>query len=415
MFVPSVNYGYVNYGYYPQVDALVEYYRSNVFKLQYLLADHHLFSCVVQGSTQVRDVAYEAVCLVSSVHQYRVQNHGDRSDISRRYEKLLPILKPRRYTIPDAMAALHVISSLLFTGGKGEWSHWLNVAYVFADSILRAPKLPGRPAKILRECDDGLRYVIKTAMWFDVLASACLSKSPHFLWEYRDLFSPPEAYIDDRPAVLEPKLSMLSIMGCENRVVWALAEVTELFAWKQNEMRLGRLSVPMLVERGKVIEKHIRSQMGPSLPRHDDLVYQRYVTSHVFCASARVYLHSVLSGDYPSCPDIVKAIDETIGCLDQVSDMGHDGTSQLVASRSVVRSVVFSIFLCGCLTDEPAKRRKLRQYLEAQEAEAVGNCREVRLLMEKVWDDRDKNGLNNLDDQPVRWREFLKDSTILLV
>jgi len=204
---------------------------------------------------------------------------------------------------------------------------------------------------------------------------------------------------------------MLSIMGCENRVVWALAEVTDLFAWKENEKRLGRLSVPTLVARGRRIEKHIGREMGPALPPRQDLDYHRYVTSAVFRASARVYLHSVLSGDYPSCPEIVEGVNDTIACLERVSEMGRDGTAQSVASRSVVRSVVFSIFLCGCLTDDPVIREKFLHHLEAQKAETVGNCQEVKELMKKVWDDRSKGDFN----QPARWREFLKAEAILLV
>jgi len=179
------------------------YYKRNVLKRQYLLADQDLLTCVMQKSTQSRDVAYEAVCLVSSVHQFKTQNQGVSDDINRQYDKLRPMLAPRRYTVVDAMAALHVISSLLFIGGKGEWPDWLNVAYVFADSILRTPRSLGA-AQILKNCDDGLRHIIKTAMWFDVLASACLFKSPHFLQEYRDLFAPPDAHIANLPAAPEP-------------------------------------------------------------------------------------------------------------------------------------------------------------------------------------------------------------------
>lgn len=403
--IPSVNDLYL-----PPPDNLVQHYMHNVLKLQYLLADQNLFSRLMQHSTETSDVAHEAVCLLSSVHRWKVQNRGqgDDGDIDGRYHTLrAQLLRKRTYNINEAMAVLHIISSLLFVGGTGDWPQWLNVAYIFVDSMLRHPRSPS-PAKILMTCNDDLRYIIKTAMWFDVLASACLFVTPHFLQEYRTLFEPPTASIDSLPPVSPPELSMLSVMGCENHVVWALAEVTELQAWKEIEQSFGRLSVPELVARGLKIDKHIQCRTGPPLaPKHDDIEYHRYVTSDVFRASTRVYLHSVLSGDHPSCPEIVAGVDDTIRCLDRVPDTGGVGTR----SRTVVRSVVFSIFICGCLTDDLTKRDYFLRRLAAQETETVGNCSAIKSLMLQVWDDRSSRGL----EEPVRWREFLKKSGILLV
>jgi hypothetical protein len=305
------------------------------------------------------------------------------------------------------MAALHVISSLLFNGGKGEWLQWLGVAYNFVDSILRLG-LPRGLGYFLTHCSEDIRYIFKTAMWFDVLASICLFQSPHFLLVYRQLFQPPDAHINNLPAVIQPELSMMSVMGCENHVVWAMAEVTALLAWKESQQRQGCLSIPALVERGLRIEKHILCRSGPPLPPKNDIHYHRYVTSDVFRASTRVYLHSVLSGDFPNCPEIMESVDDTIRCLKRVSEMGS-GVFGNRSSRSVVRSVVFSIFICGCLTDDLEKRKYLLDCLTAQTAETVGNCPEVKDLMEDVW------AVPRTPDEPVLWRLQLRESGILLV
>jgi len=382
---------------------LVQHYLQNVLGLQYLLADKDLFSRVMQESTNTSDVAYEAVCLLSSVHLHKLQPRLQGDEIEIRQRRLLPILNKHTYAAGDVMAALHVISSFLFLGGSGPWADWLNVAYIFIDSIfLRNIQTP--VADILISCDEHCRYIIKTAMWFDVLASACLLQTPHFLAQYRQLFRPPSAHIDNKPPAVPPRLSMLSVMGCENHVVWAMAEVTHLLVWKNREQSRGCLSMPSLVDRGMQIEKHILPRPGAPLPpRSDSLDYDRYVTSDVFRASTRVYLHSVISGSHPSCPEIIEGIDDTLRCLERVEACS--------TSRSVVRSVVFSIYLCGCLTDDERKRQTFLKHLETQEVENVGNSFDVKILMTQVWDDRKKHRF----EEPVRWQEFLRRSSILLV
>ena len=46
---------------------------------------------------------------------------------------------------------------------------------------------------------------------------------------------------------------MLPVMGCENAIVLALAEISHLAHWKASHLRRGCLSIPDLVHRGAVI------------------------------------------------------------------------------------------------------------------------------------------------------------------
>jgi hypothetical protein len=79
-------------------------------------------------------------------------------------------------------------------------------------------------------------------------------------------------------------------------------------------------------------------------------------------------------------------------------------------TRNVVRSVVFSIFIAGCLTDEADQRAYLLSRLDAQSKERVGNCFEVGLVMKEVWRER-----GNRKHEPVPWQEALGKSGMLLV
>lgn len=86
-------------------------------------------------------------------------------------------------------------------------------------------------------------------------------------------------------------------------------------------------------------------------------------------------------------PEIANGVTETINCLKAVPGYGD-------APRVVVRSVVFSICICGCLTDDPQQRDFLLNQLDAlgQEAEVLGNCFQAKKLMERVWEKRKQTG-----------------------
>ena len=128
---------------------------------------------------------------------------------------------------------------------------------------------------------------------------------------------------------------------------------------------------------------------------------RRRLTNDIFRASARVYLHTVLSGDYPSCPEIVDAVTEVIECLKRVP------LDKALVSRSVLRSVVFGICIAGCLTDSPEQRLFLMRLLDTQRQETVGNVAEVKHLMEQVWIRRESKGSMG---QAVNWRDVMRES-----
>jgi len=312
------------------------------------------------------------------------------------------------------MAGLHVVSSFLFSGGRGDWDAYLGVAAKYVQSVFEDQRYYG-PADALQNCPETTRFIIKTTMWFDVLASVTQMRVPRFLEVYRTIFGPKQdAYIETTPS---PELSMIPIMGCENHILLAMAEISELSHWKEMQTRTGCLSMPKLVQRGIEIEqKYLQRTCNGMFPQDAYLtpptstayadqeareVYQRRkLTNDVFRASARVYLHTVLSGDYPSSPEISAAVTETIECLKRVPQ-----ANSAALSRSVVRSVVFGICICGCLTDQPSQQAFLRGLLEQQEVEVVGNVMAVRRLMEDVW--RRRATAEGRKTWTVNWREVM--------
>ncbi|KAH7884374.1 fungal-specific transcription factor domain-containing protein [Phlebopus sp. FC_14] len=384
-------------------NASLRWYMANVLRMQYLHADNSLDD-IIWKLIHTSDTAREAACLLSNLHRRSTMSgridimEQDVDALQRMHRQIVPFRSP--LTEGDALAGLCIISYFLFSGGKGQWQAFLDAACTFSLCTLQQY---GGPRRVLLACSESLRFIIKTSMWFDVLASATLVRAPKFLEVIRELFDAPAAYVDGNLIETPEQYSMMSVMGCENHIVLALAEIANLAAWKDDHIRSGNLSVPELVRRGQRIEQILKK---PSLGSYETGAEYtkrqrtRWLTSEVFRASAYVYLHSVISGDYPQCPEIIEAVNETVRCL-KAAEEGQTG-------RAVVRSVVFSICICGCLTEDGQHRRYfLKRLQEEQQRDSFGNCTQVELLIREVWKRR-RGG-------SVDWRQVMREAEMLLV
>ncbi|KAI0027272.1 fungal-specific transcription factor domain-containing protein [Vararia minispora EC-137] len=411
---------------FPQVsdsqNLLVQHYLAHVLRRQYLLADDSIQSFIVltiQRSPAVRDAA----CLLASLHQQSLRrksypsqtvlalpsaNNEDDST----YARICLTLQKQRpggfYTEEEALTGLLVVSAFLFRGGRGAWAQFLNVATEWVAAML---SMADDPANVLMGVSPSQRFIIKTTFWFDILAATTRGEPPRFLQAYRLLWG-----LNARGAFIGPmqsgggtrqELSMLDVMGADNATALALAETAELAAWKERRARGGTLSVPDLVDRARRIEQDYLAQPSPTIPAaklygapEDDLSVRRRLTANIFRATAKVYLHAVVSGDYPHVPEIRAGVREALTCLQQVP------ASRTALSSSVLRSVVFGICLTGCLTDEWEERQIVLQRLEEEQEEGVGNCAEARRVMECVWRRRAEM---REGAPPVCWREVVHE------
>ena len=162
------------------------------------------------------------------------------------------------------MACLHIVSTYLFSGGRGDWNRYLSIALAYVRNMFENPTLQfADPRDVLKRSSETTRFIIKTTMWFDVLASVTTQQVPRFLEYYRLLFN--GAYIDD-PMGGSPEISMLPVMGCENNIVLAIAEISNLACWKESQLKRHCLSIPKLVERGLEIEAKYLTPGGASSP-----------------------------------------------------------------------------------------------------------------------------------------------------
>jgi hypothetical protein len=242
-------------------------------------------------------------------------------------------------------------------------------------------------------CSDSERFIVKMTMWFDVLGSITQFQHPVFMTEYRSMFGRSTMSVDPP----QQELSMINVMGCESHIVWVLAEISGLAAWKQKERRQGSLSTKAVNRRGRKLEDHLcRSSHTSALdPMH-------FYTSEVFRLSTRVYLNTVVSDDGPDGSGIKDAIQETVSVLKKVRACDSH------VYRLVVQYVPFPIFMCACLTEDENDRLFLISLLSEQYSHVSGgNCWKVLSLVESI--------RKQQDISPIRWREALRDAELLLL
>ncbi|KAG2756768.1 hypothetical protein P692DRAFT_201433834 [Suillus brevipes Sb2] len=375
-----------------QQNASLHYYMQHVLRIQYLHANRSIDN-LIWKLVHSSDSAREAACLLADLHRKSTRGNAFSApsdhDVYTRIQRSLAT----SVTGGDAYASLCMVSYVLFSGGQGQWQAFLDSACEFSIKVLQRNHFA--PDSALISCSESIRFIVKASMWFDVLASSTLIRRPKFLELIRALYDPDIAVQDGR---LE--LSMMGVMGCENCIVLALAEIADLACWKDDCRRAGRLSVPELVKRGQRIETILRSTNDPEDPSIDtETTHPRRLTFDVFRASALVYLYSVISGDDLKCPQIMSNITETFECLRRAE--------VLSPACHVVRSVVFSICICGCLTDVPRYRKYFLRRLQ-QQTDTMGNCARVAQHMKEVWSRRERG-------EPVDWRVVMQQSQMLLV
>lgn len=387
------------------LDELANHYVTTVAALQYQLADKYTLPKILFDAVEKDGFARHAARLLASVHVQRsqgpIQPALEVTTTRERYEQLLNMFSfaKQQFDDDDALAALNIISTFLFDGGLGDWERWLHVASVYSNTILGDRSRFHDYRDAVMNCSDKERFIIKTTFWFDVLASVTTMTIPNFVNVIDDLYNPSNQSGIYDVSEGSDSLSMLPIMGCENRIVWALAKASQLYVWKQAREKEGRLSILELSKRAAEIES-LLSPPNPPLVSHTDDDVPRTLASEVFRTSTIVYLRTIVCGDHPLVTEISEAVADAIVSLERVS------VAPEKIRHVVVRSTVFAFFICASLTTKPNKRSFLLKQLEAEGE--VGNCRGIYKLLQEM-------NLGQAKPRAVPWRAMLHESKMLLV
>jgi hypothetical protein len=166
---------------------------------------------MIWESCQNHGLSQKALSLLTSIY-YRRQQHPNQavvtsSEMRTQLRSLLDELTKGNLDDPDnAIAALRGVSMFLFDGGQGAWLNFLQLASKYVGKVLHSQAY-GNPKDALLYANWKDAFIVKTSIWFDVLASATTGQAPHFLDEVRAMFNPnfPSAYdpsFDSNPQCL---------------------------------------------------------------------------------------------------------------------------------------------------------------------------------------------------------------------
>jgi C6 transcription factor Pro1 len=148
----------------------------------------------------------------------------------------------------------------------------------------------------------------------------------------------------------EKEVDLVSITGCRNWSMAAVARVCELNEWKSQLEKEGRLSTRTLVERAATLEQSICSQASQMLGNDNFGVVasasqtpaehaEKLITA-LFALGANVYLHVLVSGPLPELAEIKDCVSKMIELLGILPDL------------YMLNRVLWPFCVAGCLATE---------------------------------------------------------------
>lgn len=222
-----------------------------------------------------------AICSLSSLHDTRLRiAHGQlhpedphAHDIAQKlyHDTVIQLSKKAgKFSAVEAIASLHLLSFWLFCGGGGDWASALGMAgdWLMGTEVM---KDGADPAEVFEKWPPVQRFAAQAILWFDILGSCSLQQSPRFMKLYSKMsdrnqrlnlassVGQPSILFGQRKLAGTPSELMNQVMGCEDDIMFALAKIADLAAWKEQQVAAQTLSVLELVERARVIEQELKS------------------------------------------------------------------------------------------------------------------------------------------------------------
>ncbi|RDX57055.1 hypothetical protein OH76DRAFT_1394812 [Lentinus brumalis] len=442
-------------------DEYISYYFKYVRELQYVFAGDALTNILLPIVQAEPDGAVAlSLCALAALHHAR----------QRMAQSATPILEdPDSETAPprqfynralyrlmhapqtngtgqfqdsDAVAAVQLIAYSMLGGGSTDWAapleyacEWLSQTGIYNEENPKLTLLNMSPAG---------RFAAKATMYVDIFASITLMQPPRYLSLYKRLFGGGAGFwaTNASPAGAggqHSELRMDALSGCPDEALLAIAEVSALANWKNQELQSGSLSVRELIRRGDAIEKELRERASGKRVDDDDFSghgssfgggldltpaglaapmsspqpgmsgsrsarspvdTNKHIIGEMFREAAVLYLHTVLSESVPGMehspqsvripsvpdqhpfslsptgvPEITNSVDQMLKLLNELTPSSFD------------RTLVFPLFLAGCMTDNQMIREVIKHRFFMQDA-TMGNILLAQTIMEEVWNAR---------------------------
>jgi hypothetical protein len=246
-------------------------------------------------------------------------------------------------------------------------------------------------------------FVVGTLAWYNTLA--CIS--PH----------PPNSIPVEWLCTEIGYLSLERIMGCQNRVIRQVRDITILCNWKVSMQARRTLSLRDLAQRASTIETAIEEEIkvittAIDAERSDDDLLavsnihdyrSRYISllvTRIFACASLTYLFAVVSAPNPNLPEIQSSVLQTIAAI------------RALPHFKFFCNLSWPLCITGCLStgdNQEVFRRLMQKYNETPHH--FGSSQHILKIVEKCWELRSETS----DD--VDWVTAMKalDLDLLLL
>ncbi|RMJ08256.1 hypothetical protein CDV36_012126 [Fusarium kuroshium] len=328
--------------------------------------------------------------------------------------------------VRDKLLVLQAILQMLIfevsTSNKDHWRMHLDAALTMFQQILPQPELWGETIEALYSYrwpppemgirrpfstnQAALRFFTANILYIDVMSSITLEQAPRLQKYQAQVIPGCRAHTSPEEMRISGSLFMEEYIGLQNWVVQMIGDIAALDAWKKEQRKANSLSMTELVQRGKVMEDAIKgglsvleAQFASCSPTIDPILNRVVaepaplskmpdskakeapglaINNIIWLQAAHTYLHVVISGWQPSCPEIRCSVSRMTSLLMDLP------------TNTCLRTLVWPFCIAGCLSP-PEDEDKYRAMIERMGPLSVfGTAREALEVMEKVWAQRDQ-------------------------
>ncbi|RPD75011.1 hypothetical protein L226DRAFT_487030 [Lentinus tigrinus ALCF2SS1-7] len=425
-------------------DEYISYYFKYVRELQYVFAGDSLTNLLLPIVQAEPDGAVAlSLCALAALHHARArmarsttpvledpdsETAPPRQFYNRALYRLMHAPQTNgtgQFQDSDAVAAVQLMAYSMLGGGSTDWAvpldyacEWLSQTGIYNEENPKLTLLNMSPAG---------RFAAKATMYVDIFASITLMQPPRYLSLYKRLFGGGAGFwaTNASPAGAggqHAELRMDTLSGCPDEALLAIAEISALAHWKATEQQSGSLSVRELIRRGDAIEKELRERATGKRIDGDDfgghaaqgaaassslgggldmtpaglavpmsspqpgmsagsrsamspVDNNKHIIGEMFREAAVLYLHTVLSESVPGVPEITNSVDQMLKLLNELTPSPYD------------RTLVYPLFLAGCMTDNQMIREVVKHRFFMQDA-TMGNILLAQTIMEDIWTSR---------------------------
>jgi hypothetical protein len=183
-------------------------YKTEVVTVQYLLSTAYIrnliANTIIDGQQIVSNPTNEQAAAALLSHVFYLRFSRPRTELVLEAPdirlKLIDIereLYKDMVSCENAMAALHLISVVLFDGGTGQWRDYLNIASKFVRARMGGLHHNVNGLEELRKLSEKEAFIVKTAIWFEVLATVTTGEKLQLADIIKQLFKPQQSRIEE--------------------------------------------------------------------------------------------------------------------------------------------------------------------------------------------------------------------------